>query len=99
MTEPWIEEYKREGLTLAVLNKLVTSHRKINKHNKETRYIIQIGKKELDGMQHWTFNGFGIQWDKYDINKKDYEIVLDVLLNTEIEQVDKDSYLWIKEKL
>lgn len=91
----WIEEYKKYGLSLSILNKLVTSHRKLNKYDENTKYILSLGKKEFEYLKTCSYSGYSLKLNKN--HRFEWEYILD-MFHAELELINKDSYLWVREK-
>ena len=64
-------------------------------HKSKPRIILQLGRKELEYIKTWAYSGHIPCKHFYDEQYKD---LLDSM-NAEIEEVDRENYLWIREKL
>lgn len=97
MNDPFkeiIEEYHKHGFHLQLLNKLITKFRQINDPgmlNPMPKLIIQLGRQDMEYIKTMTYTGKG--------GLEGMAVLIISSFSCEIEEVNKDFYFWIREKL
>lgn len=90
----FVSSIKENNSTLIILNELWTFYKFWNyKNGTVPKIVIQLGREEVLQFKSLSYSG------AYSYELEDaYKYFLD-RFNAELEEVDKDSYIWIREKL